>query len=222
MKHFLDRSLDAFNATRIPVDPRIVAEFSDLASLPGRLIGIAPEAEMWKSDIEWISADDEQAFGAFETAFERLGIGSQAAPFLDFDREVRLFSGFLVVRSRCSETYFHSDWHRLNNEAFTVLTPVTSNTSDFGLLYKKTTGEVGDYAYRSGEAILFGDNFKHSTKPGRSDRPVVLLCFQFGSDRMKYWDAISAQMSTQVTVLKRGDGTLIRTGRPPTRVVKPG
>ncbi len=111
----------------------------------------------------------------YSSAFERLGIPQQAAPYLDLDREVRLYFGFLVTRSRCTEPYFHHDWHGLNNEAFTVVIPVTPNHSGFGLLYKKATGETAEYDYRADEAIMFGDNFEHSTKPGVADDPVILL-----------------------------------------------
>ena len=219
MKHFLDAKLRALNAKTIPIDTEIVAEFADPYRLPGKLISVEGGNRRWKSDIEWISADDEEAFVAFESAFRRLGIPGQAAPYLDLDREVRLFAGFLVVRSRCVDTYFHTDWSKLNNEAFTVLTPVTHNAADFGLLYKTITGETGEYSYRSGEAIMFGDNFEHSTKPGETDEPVVLLCFQFGTDKMEHWPAITGQLYTQATQLRRPDGVLERTGGTPTRVL---
>ena len=219
MKHFLNPEMLAANAKTIPIDTSIVAEFEEPARLPGRLIGKAPNRSKWNSDIEWISADDEEAFAVFESAFERLGIPEQAAPYLDIEREVRLFAGFVVVRSRCTAPYFHMDWKKLNNEAFTVLTPVKDNAQSFGLLYEKVTGEVAEYAYRPGEAIMFGDNFLHSTKPGKSDDPVALLCFQFGTDKMKYWDDINAQLNTQATMLRQPDGTFMRTGGIPTRVV---
>jgi hypothetical protein len=212
MKHFLNSEMLAVNAKAIPVDAAIVAEFADRSRIPGRLISVVPAPGMWKSDIEWISADDEEAFEAFESAFHRLGIPDQAAPYIDVDKEVRLFAGFLVVRSRCTDAYFHTDWRKLNNEAFTVLTPVTDNAREFGLLYKKATGETGEYRYRPGEAIMFGDNFMHSTKPGQSEEPVVLLCFQFGSDKMEHWPAINAQLNTQATQLRLPDGRLVRTG----------
>ena len=219
MRHFLNAEMLAINAKTMPVDPDIVAEFGEPARLPGRLVSVVAGPGKWKSDIEWISADDERSFEAFESAFHRLGIPDQAASYLDIDKEARLFAGFLVVRSRCTDTYFHTDWRKLNNEAFTVLTPVTANAGEFGLLYKKATGEVGEYAYRSGEAILFGDNFAHSTKPGQSEEPVVLLCFQFGTDKMKHWPAINAQLNTQATLLRLPDGRLVRTGAEPDRVV---
>ena len=122
MRHFLNAEMLAINAKTIPVDPDIVAEFGEPARLPGRLVSVVAGPGKWKSDIEWISADDEKSFEAFESAFHRLGIPDQAAPYLDIDKEARLFAGFLVVRSRCTDTYFHTDWRKLNNEAFTVLT----------------------------------------------------------------------------------------------------
>ena len=217
MKHFLNNEMLAPNVKTIPMDLAIVQEFADPTRLPGRVIGVSPKG--WNSDIEWISADNAEAFLFFENAFRRLGIPEQAAPYLDLEREARLFAGFLVVRSRCTETYFHTDWRKLNNEAFTVLTPIGDNASDFGLLYDKMTGEVGEYSYHQGEAIMFGDNFHHSTKPGMSEEPVALLCFQFGTDKMKHWPAINAQLNVQATLLKRPDGVLTKTGGVADRVV---
>ena len=219
MKHFLNSEMLAVNAKPIPVDPAIVAEFADASRLPGRLISVVAGADKWNSDIEWISADDEEAFKAFECAFHRLNIPEMAAPYIDVDKEVRLFAGFLVVRSRCTQPYFHTDWRNLNNEAFTVLTPVTDNAENFGLLYRKPTGEIGEYRYKIGEAIMFGDNFAHSTKPGESEEPVVLLCFQFGTDKMQYWPAINEQLNTQATQLRLPDGRLVRSGGTADRVL---
>jgi hypothetical protein len=217
MKQFINAELNAANAKIIPVDRAIVEEFAKPEQLPCKLVSVAPGG--WNSDIEWISPDDETGAALFESAFERLGIPAQAAPYLDIEHEVRLFAGFLVIRSRCARPYFHADWTELNNEAFTVLTPVTGDVEDFGLLYGKLDGEVGNYDYRRGEAILFGDNFVHSTRPGRSDEPVVLLCFQFGSDKMKYWPGIVSQMDTQSTQVRRSDGVLVRTGTVASRIV---
>jgi hypothetical protein len=219
MKHFLNREMLAVNVKTFPVDPAILAEFADPSRLPGRLISVAPKRDKWHSDIEWISADDEEGFAAFESAFERLGIAAQAAPYLDLDREVRLYFGFLVTRSRCTEPYFHCDWNGQNNEAFTFMAPVTANASGFGLLYKRLKGDTAEYEYRSDEAILFGDNFVHSTKPGLSDEPVVLLSFEFGTDKMEHWPNIHDRLKKQATCLRRPDGAFIRTGREISRIV---
>ena len=220
MRHFLNSEMLAVNAKTFPVDAAITDEFADPLRLPGRLISVAPKRDKWHSDIEWISADDEEAFAAFESAFERLGIASQAAPYVDLDREVRLYFGFLVTRSRCTEPYFHHDWRGQNNEAFTFMSPVTPNATGFGLLYKRLTGETAEYEYKSGEAILFGDNFEHSTKPGAAEEPVILLSFEFGTDRMEHWPGIYDRLRKQTTLLRQPDGTFIRTGREVSRIVR--
>jgi hypothetical protein len=220
MKHFLNPEMLAVNVKTFPVDAAVIAEFADHARLPGRLISVAPKRDKWHSDIEWISPDDEEGFAVFESAFRRLGIPEQAAPYLDLDREVRLYFGFLVTRSRCVEPYFHCDWRGLNNEAFTFMAPVSANASGFGLLYKKVTGEAAEYDYRTGEAIMFGDNFEHSTKPGAADEPVVLLSFEFGTDKMEHWPDIYDRLKKQATCLRQPDGTFVRTGREVSRIVR--
>jgi len=219
MRHFLSPEVGALNAKLIPIDVGIVDEFTDPSRLAGRMVSVNAGQNLWNSDIEWISADDEIAFRVFESAFERLGIPEQAAQYLDIDREVRLFGGFVIVRTYCTAPYFHTDWTKLNNEAFTVLTPITPNADQFGLLYQKVNGSIGEYAYRRGEAILFGDGFYHSTKPGRSDDPVMLLCFQFGTDKMEHWPAINGQLNTQATMLRQPDGLFLRTGGKASRQV---
>jgi hypothetical protein len=219
MKHFLNSEMLALNMKTFAVDPTIIAEFADPARLPGRMISVAPNPDKWNSDIEWVSPDDEEGFVAFESAFERLGISEQAAPYLDLDKEVRLYFGFLVIRSRCNESYFHCDWRGQNNEAFTFMAPFSTNTNGFGLLYKRLTGETAEYDYRPGEAILFGDNFEHSTKPGTADEPVILLSFEFGTDKMEHWPGIYDRLRKQATCLRQPDGTFIRTGRAVSRKV---
>jgi hypothetical protein len=215
MRHFLNRAMLAPNVMTFPVDAGIVAEFTKPDRLPGNYSSVRPRYEKWNSDILWISAADEEAFAVFQSAFDRLGIAERAAPFLDLDRAVRLYAGFLVVRSDCKDPHFHVDWVDANNEAFSFLTPVSGNREDFGLLYKKLDGEVGDYDYAQGEGIAFGDNFAHSTKPGRSDEPVVLLCFEYGTDKMEHWPKIYRTIGKQVTHIRQPDGKFVETGIEP-------
>jgi hypothetical protein len=204
MWHFINRRLNAPNAMTVPVDPAIVGEFS-AANYPkiGGLGSVKPD---WQSDIEWIAPSAPEAHGVFEHAFERLGVANYVTRYLDIEREVRLYAGFMVVRSQCSAPNFHVDWIQTNNEAFTLLTPVSPVPKGFGLLYKTMQGEVAEYDYQIGEAIVFGDYFQHSTKPGRSDEPVVLLCFEFGTDKMKHWAKIYATIGGQSALLRRPDG----------------
>lgn len=209
MKHFLNKDFLAPNVMTFAVDREIVGEFEGLATDSAHFSHLRPPSN-WNTDIEWVSAADEETFELFQSAFDRLGIADHARPYLDIEREVRLYAGFLVIRSRCDATHFHVDWLKTNNEAFTVMTPVGDAPEDFGLLYRKLDGTTGDYPYKQGEAIGFGENFDHSTKPGRSNQPVVLLCFEFGTDRMEHWPMIKRTIGTQTTHLRRPDGSFTR------------
>ena len=120
----------------------------------------------------------------FQSAFDRLGIAAHVRKYLALGQEPRLYAGFLLLRSNCSNTNFHVDWTDTDNQAFTFITPLDDNARNFGLIYRKVTGKEGEYAYRIGE------NFWHSTKLGNAGEPVRLLCFQFGTDKMEKWDKI--------------------------------
>jgi hypothetical protein len=210
MKHFMNHDLMAPNVMRIPVDATIVDEFAPLAREAGAGRGYRRYRPSWSSDIRWISADCPETFEQFDSAFDRLGVANHVETYLDLDKGVRLYAGFLHVRSECSETNFHVDWDKTNNEAFTLITPVTDNSNGFGLLYRQLDGTVAEYEYRRGEALIFGDHFIHSTKPGRSEEPVVLLTFNFGTDKMVHWDKIVRTTGRQTAMLRTPDGELKR------------
>jgi len=207
MKHFLNKELLAPNVLTVPIDDRLIRERM------GPLIGrIDPEKYFvkspgWDSDIRWISARSVDAFNEFQSLFDALGIAAVVEPYLDLEKEVRLYSGFLVERSICEKPNFHLDWVKTNNEAFTLITPVTDNSAGFGMLYDKLDGTIGEYEYKVGEALIMGDLFHHSTKPGRSVEPVVLLSFTFGSDKMVYWEKIARTAARQGSLVRRPDGT---------------
>jgi hypothetical protein len=192
-------------AWTIDVDPAVVREFLPIARRrPSRHFSVV--RPRWSSDIRWIGPRSPEAYRLFESAFHRLGIAAHVEPMLDLDHEPRIYAGFLVTRRRCRNPDFHVDWRDTEGQAFTLMTPVGNNASGFGLLYRDDSGVVRDYDYRPGEAVLFSDDFLHSTKPGSSDQPVVLLCFTFGTDRMKYWDRIRATSGSQSALTCRPDG----------------
>jgi hypothetical protein len=167
------------------------------------------------SDLSWISVNDESTFEVFRGIFEETGVAEALAPLIDGD-DVRLYSCFYVVRSRCASPNFHTDWpDAVGNNAFTLLTPLEDyDTDGFQLLYKTTQGEVKQYRYRAGEAICFSSHFVHSTEPGRArsgdgpnPRPHVFLCFTFGSDKVEHWPAIAPTINGyQSRFLRRYDG----------------
>ncbi|WP_310468227.1 hypothetical protein [Sphingomonas sp.] len=212
MKHFINPELAAANAMTVAVDEAIVREFLPLAAGSPDDADYQVERPQWDSDIRWISARHEASFAHFQSAFDRLGVAAHVRPFLDLEREVRLYAGFVVVRSECRAAHFHVDWEKTNNEAFTLLTPITANAAGFGLVYRTVKGTVADYDYTPGEAIIFGDHFSHSTRPGASPDPVALLCFNFGTDKMAHWDKIYRTTGYQTAFLRQPDGRFHRRG----------
>lgn len=208
MIQFHNPELNAPNVMEFDVDPAIVADFAPLAyEQPAGEFAV--ERPAWSSDMAWISPNTINAFRFFQTRFHRLGIAERMAQYLDIDQTVRMFSGFLVSRSRCENPDWHYDWIDTNNEAFTFLTPIYETPPDFGLIYRRNDDTAGIYHYRPGKGIVFGDGFTHSTMPGHSDPPVVLLCFTFGTDKMEHWPAIERTSGTQGNLIRLPDGRFI-------------
>ena len=209
MNHFINKAMLAPNVMEVPVDPAIVAEFATRdGAAETDWQSVSPG---WGSDIVWLSASTPSGHARFESAFERIGVAGHVRAYLDIDREVRLYAGFVIVRRRCAEPHFHVDWVKADNQAFTMLTPVSANAGELGLLYRKLTGEIGEYRYKPGKALIFGDHFSHSTQPGESKEPIALLCFEFGTDRMEHWERINATIGYQTRFLRRPDGAFVET-----------
>jgi hypothetical protein len=198
--------MGALNVMTVPVDEKIVSSFSPLADRVGNDGGFAVLRPRWNSDIQWISANTPESFALFQSAFDQLGVAAHVAPYLDLDVAPRLYAGFVLVRSSCTDTNFHVDWIDTGNEAFTLITPMDERIRGFGLLYEKVTGSIGEYDYSPGEAVIFGEKFLHSTKPGQSDEPVAMLCFQFGTDKMTNWDNILETAGYQSLLIQQPDG----------------
>lgn len=207
MKHFLDPEWLAPNVMRVAVDPAVAASFADLAR-PFLPQGYHVERPAWESDIRWISAAEEATFERFQAAFDALDVARHVTEYVAVDHAIGLYQGFVVVRSECREASFHLDWEDAGNQAFTLLTPIGRPTPGFGLVFKTLTGETRSYDYREGEALIFGDQFVHSTAPGRSETPTALLSFTFGTDRMADWPAIRKTAGFQGGLVRRPDGVL--------------
>lgn len=210
MRHFISNELLALNVMTVPVDHAIVAEFEPLVFDPLDKSRFACVHPPWNSDVQWISGRTEEAFGLFQSAFDRMEVAKWVEPYVDFDRQIRMFGGFLVLRSECTAPSFHVDWVDANNEGFNLLTPITDNSEDFGLIYKKLNGETGEYKYKLGEALIIGSNFVHSTAPGKSEVPIALLSFTFGSDKMKHWRKLATTAANQSPLYRRPDGAFCR------------
>ena len=181
MKHFLNDSMLAPNVLTVPVDMDIVREFTELALRPDPgpdYLSVMP----WKdfNDILWISAKTEAAFRVFQSAFERMDVARHVREYLDIDQDVHFYAGFVHTRRVCKKENFHVDWRLTNNEAFTLLTPLCGYENEQKLLYKKLTGEVAEYVYKPGEAIIFGD--KNSRQNQVAKRRAEQLNYSMLSD----------------------------------------
>ncbi len=213
MKHFLNSELMAPNVLRIKLDGAMIRERLPVPreEIDPRRFSIS--SPPWSSDIRWISAASVEAFEEFQSLFDSLGIAASVEPYLDLDAAVRLYCGFLIERSVCESCDFHVDWLNTNNEAFTLLTPVSDNCRGFGMLYKKIDGTIGEYEYTLGEGLIIGDHFVHSTRPGRSIDPVVLLSFTFGTDKMNHWDNIARTATRQGSLVRLPNGAFLSSSR---------
>ena len=113
MEHFFNPELQAPNVLKVPVDVAIAREL--LPWFEGSRRGLHSRAPQWQSDVKWVSARTRRDFDRFRSVFDRLEIARHVEPYLDLDRDVRLYSGFFVSRSRCTEPDFHLDWRDTNN-----------------------------------------------------------------------------------------------------------
>jgi hypothetical protein len=206
MKQFINTSLNAPNVLRVRVDPSITQELRSFAGLESENEEFAVVRPPWSSDVRWISPRTINTFRFFLSIFDRLNVSGKVAPYLDLKERVMMYSGFIVSRSFCEMPDFHVDWIDTNNEAFTLLTPISTDIKGFGLVYKRLDGSIGEYEYRSDEAIIFGDKFYHSTKPAGMRAPTFLLSFTFGTDKMEHWEKISRTAKSQGELIRFPDG----------------
>lgn len=209
MHKFINNKLCAPNVIEVDVDISIIQEFLRIlcdGSIQKDYFVTSPN---WNSDIAWISPNTIEAFHYFHSRFLRLKLHEHVLSVLDIEETARMYSGFLVTRSICHKPDFHVDWIDTNNEAFTVLSPLTSSSEGFGLLYKTLDNNIAEYSYQLGKALIFGDDFIHSTQPGQSSQPVALLSFTFGTDKMIHWQKIAQTAAGQGNLLRRPDGSFL-------------
>jgi hypothetical protein len=222
-KHFIDPQLRAPNVREVQVSLDLLAPIIALApviqqikqqterlTLPGGLNMEVLHPSYWSSDLLWIAADDEATYRYFETLFHALGVAEHVSDNIEFDREIRLYNAMFVSRSSCSDHFWHYDWTHSNNDGFTFLTPISENCGDIALAYRDIRNDVRSYRYCMGKGIMFADFFNHSTAPGKSDKPAVLLALQFGTDRMERWSEMLSS-NYQGGFHCRPDGVFVRT-----------
>ena len=198
-KSFFNDKLNSLNAVEIDFD----------ASLKSLLLPELSKEDYytarpdWNSDITWISADSFRSYSVFLECFERLKLASIFAPLIEHQSSIILYSGFFVKRLRCSDYNFHVDWQNdCDNNAFTLIAPLLLPEKSPGLVYYDANHQIKKYSYSLSKAIVFGSGFIHSTDIGSTHSPVVLLSLTFGTDDMKYWDAISKTALSQSRLMR--------------------
>ncbi len=221
-KHFLNPQFKAPNIVEVDLDPAVLARCDPLieevrgahtadgAVRAGGLDLYVSRPDSWASDVAWISQDDLAGYGFFKALFDDLDIARHVADHVDHDGELVLYSGFFVTRTQCSATDFHVDWKDGGNNGFTLLAPLTDHGDQFELAYQRFDGSIGSYRYQAGKGVLFGSLFRHGTGLGRTDQPAVLLCFNFGTDRMEHWPALAVTTADQGRTHVRPDGVFVR------------
>lgn len=229
-RHFLDPQLQAPNVREVTLDLQKLSPALALApqmqaltdadqivqlEVAGRAVRLsAKRPRKWNSDIAWWSADDQESFAYFQRLFDDLRMAEVVAPYVDYRDQIRLFAGFFVVRRWCREETMHVDWIDGQNDGFTLLAPLTDNCAEMGLAYEDFRSQRRVYSYATGRGVVFGDRFLHSTEAGEAERPAVLLCFNFGTDKMDRWPQLSKTTARQGRLHRRPDGVFVQDGVP--------
>jgi hypothetical protein len=229
----LNRTLGAYNVFEVPIDPSVIDAANDIyrqhiaprvADQEGPfesaddLAFYVKRPKGWDSDISWWSADNASAYQHFDReCFEKIRFDEELLRLIDVDTDIRMYCPFFVVRSRCEQTRFHSDYEwDAGTNGYTLMTPVQDMSSDVDghLEYLDIRGRRRMYRYRVGTAVVFGAGFIHGTQKMLAGSPRAFLCFTFGSDKEQHWPALKKTVATWSRQVRRPGGALIRGSQP--------
>lgn len=152
-----------------------------------------------RSPLLWVSCADRRTYDVFRRFADSLEIQEDLKELVDVNNEPVMYCGFYVIGKGLDKENWHVDYFAKAN-AYTLITPLLELDSAHGnLLYRDAqTGTVYKYQYSSGEAIIFGEGFTHSTQPyPRSARMRVLLSFTVGTDKPEYWPVLKRTIGAQ-------------------------
>jgi hypothetical protein len=146
----------------------------------------------------WVSSDNFVTYEVFKRFFRSLDVVHDVTKLIDFHREVVAYCGFFVVGEHLQEAKWHVDYFEGAN-AFTLIAPLFELDIGHGnLLYKDDSSCVRQYRYKSGEAILLGEGFAHTTEPYRSaSQRRVLVSLTFGTDKLDHWNVLKETAGAQ-------------------------
>lgn len=144
-----------------------------------------------KYPLLWFSNNNRETYEIYKRFFDKLDIQNEIKKLVDFDENIILYSGFLVIGNHADTDLWHYDYYP-NSNAYTLITPLFNPEKIHGgLQYELSNAQVAVYNYSLKEAIIFGENFLHSTEPYEySDKFRILVSITFGTDKIEYWKFI--------------------------------
>ena len=150
----------------------------------------------------WVSCNTAETHALYRRFFDRLAIEPLLGQFVDHDRHLVMYCGFLVIGDRAPSPKWHLDYAAGAN-AYTLITPLFELEPGHGhLLDRIGRDEIATYRYAVGDAIVFGDHFYHSTQPyDRAGRARVLVSMTFGTDKLKDWPLLEQTIGEQSNYL---------------------
>ncbi|PKL76341.1 MAG: hypothetical protein CVV27_10755 [Candidatus Melainabacteria bacterium HGW-Melainabacteria-1] len=145
----------------------------------------------------WLSSDTAESFALYRAFFDALGLDSDLKQLLDFQRQIVMYAGFLVIGDRSLKPIWHYDYLP-QAHAYTLITPLFELDPDHGHLLYEQGEQEALYHYRPGEAIVFGEGFLHATEPYAPTETIrVLLSLTFGTDNLDHWPILSQAVKAQ-------------------------
>lgn len=146
----------------------------------------------------WFSSNRPQSFGLYQDLFKALRLAELFQELIDYQQQIRLYCGFLVIGNQAPKELWHYDYLE-GAQAYTLITPLFElEPAHGGLLYELDAEQTARYSYRSSQAIILGDRFLHSTEPYQpSPKLRVLLSLTFGSDKLTYWPKVRQAIQSQ-------------------------
>lgn len=145
-----------------------------------------------------VSNSDTRSYDLFRNIFEALDIKDDVKQLVPYQNDITLYSGFFEISDHLDEEAWREDYYK-GAHAYTLITPLFGPSEGHGnLLYKDSDSNVHSYTFKPGEAIMFGDEFEHSSETyGHTDEVRVLLGLSFGTDKLDSWDILKQTMVTQ-------------------------
>lgn len=160
----------------------------------------------------WVSNNCHNSYNMFKNFFDQLAIIEPVKALIDCDKTVIMNAGFFIVGNHLTNPLWHVDYDPGAN-GFSLVTPLFPLSDTHGdLLYVDTAQQTQRYAYEYGEAIIFGDNFIHTTEPYPKTSPErVLLSIALSTDKLQYWDILKQTIGQQTPFYRLPCGHIVGT-----------